>query len=462
MDSIQQILPCNIQAEQELLGAILNNSESILDAIGIVDASDFHKESHKFIFSAMEKMFKSNIRIDIVTLAEELRDVLPKVGGITYISELSGSIVNSNVKEYSKIIKEKSNKRKIIKTCELLRKKSFQDTETSQSLVDEMEEQLFKISLNKENKLEPFNKVLESTITNIEDVCKNKDLNNGVTGIDTGFKDLNRRTGGLQKQDLIILAARPSMGKTTLAVNIATSVSKNNTVAIFSLEMSKEQITRKILAGIAHIDLSKINTGNLDFKDWGNIGKTTGPLSNNKLFIDDSSSLSVTEIKAKCKRIKMQHGLSLVIVDYLQLITSKGENRTQEISNISRALKRLAKELDVPLIALSQLSRAVEAREDHRPRLSDLRESGSLEQDADIVMFLYRDEYYHKETEEKNIAEVIFAKNRNGKVGTIKLAWLGQYQKFGQLEYVPDGGFNPDIFEEKKEPDAKQEVMKIG
>lgn len=459
---MMQTLPSNINAETELLGAILNNPESILDAVGVVNANDFYKESHKYIFSTMEKMFKNNIRIDLVTLAEELGDILPKSGGITYISELAGSIVNFNVKEYSAIIKEKSNKRKIIKLCEMLKEKSFQDVETSQSLIDEIEEQLFKINLNKENRIESFNKILESTVTNIEDVCKNKDLNKGVTGIDTGFRDLNRMTGGLQNQDLIIMAARPSMGKTTLAVNIATSVSKTKTVAIFSLEMSKEQIARKVLASQTHIDLLKINTGNLDSRDWESIGKTTGPLANNKLFIDDTGALGVAEIKAKSKKIKLQHGLELIIVDYLQLITSRGENRTQEISKISRGLKQIAKDLDVPVIALSQLSRAPETRTNHRPMLSDLRESGSIEQDADIVMFLYRDEYYNKETEEKNIAECIFGKSRNGKVGTVKLAWLGQYQKFGQLDYTPDGGFNPKIFEEKKEPEAKQEVMKIG
>lgn len=349
---MMRTLPSNINAETELLGAILNNPESMLDAVGVVNANDFYKESHKYIFSTMEKMFKNNIRIDLVTLAEELGDILPKAGGITYISELAGSIVNFNVKEYSTIIKEKSNKRKIIKLCETLKEKSFQDVETSQRLIDEVEEQLFKINLNKENKIESFNKILESTVTNIEDVCKNKDLNKGVTGIDTGFRDLNRMTGGLQKQDLIIVAARPSMGKTTLAVNIATSVSKTKTVAIFSLEMSKEQIARKVLASQTHIDLLKINTGNLDYKDWESIGKTTGPLSNNKLFIDDTGALGVAEIKAKSKKIKLQHGLDLIIVDYLQLITSRGENRTQEISKISRGLKQIAKDLDVPVIAL--------------------------------------------------------------------------------------------------------------
>ena len=455
---MMQTLPSNINAETELLGAILNNSDSILDAIGIITADDFYKESHKYIFSAMENMFKSNIRIDLVTLAEELGDILPKAGGITYISELAGSIVNFNVKEYSTIIKEKSNKRKLIKLAEWLKNKAFEDVEFSKDLVDKLEDSLFKVTIDKENKMESFSEILGTTIEDIERISKNGKM----SGIDTGFKDLNRLTGGLQKKDFIVLAARPSMGKTTLAVNIATNVSETKVVSIFSLEMSKEQLVRKIISNKAVVDALKLSTGDLNYKDWESIGRISGPLSNRKLFIDDTPAMTVSEMKAKCKKIKLQFGLDLIIVDYLQLIRAKGENRTQEISNISRDLKQLAKELDSTVIALSQLSRAPEARKDHRPRLSDLRESGAIEQDGDIIMFLYRDEYYHKETEEKNIAECIFAKNRNGKVGTVKLAWLGKYQKFGQLDYTPDGGFNPKIFEDKKKLEAKQEVMKIG
>jgi replicative DNA helicase len=290
-------------------------------------------------------------------------------------------------------------------------------------------------------------------------VCKNKALNNGVTGIDTGFMDINRMTGGLQRQDFIIMAARPSMGKTTLSLNLASNISKKDVVAIFSLEMSKEQLGKKIVSSKANVDLLKINTGQLDTKDWENIGMASGPLAQSKLFIDDTAAISVAEIKAKCKKIKLQHGLDLVIIDYLQLIgsTEKSQSREQEISKISRSLKQLAKELDVTVIALSQLSRACEARKDHRPILSDLRESGGIEQDADIVVFLYRDEYYNKETEDKNVAEAIFAKNRNGKVGTVRLAWLGQYQKFGNLDGIhEEGNYDPKIF--TKEEKWKKKV----
>ena len=455
-----QTMPQSIRAEQHLLGAILNDSNKIIDAIGVVNEDDFYKDAHKIIFKGMKDLFTGNKKIDIITLAEKLKDVLTEVGGLTYISELAGSIVGNNVKEYAEIIREKANKRKIIKTATKLMEDCYKDKETTTNLVNAVEDELFKISLNKESRMEPFNKVLEHTVAQIEDVYNNKNIS-GVTGINTGFRDLNKFTGGLQKQDLIILAARPSMGKTTLAVNIATNVSKTKSTAIFSLEMSREQLARKIISSTARIDLLKLNTGILNDKDWTNMACATGPLANNKLFIDDTGGLSVSEIKAKCKKIKLKYGLDLVIIDYLQLMQGKAENRTQEISGISRGLKQIGKELDVTVIALSQLSRAPETRTNHRPMLSDLRESGSIEQDADIVMFLYRDEYYDEDTEEKNIAECIFAKNRNGRVGTVKLAWLGQFQKFGQLDYIHSYPSNTKTFEESKEK-GKQEVMKVG
>lgn len=460
MNTIQTV-PQSIRAEQHLLGAILNDSNKIIDAIGVVNEDDFYKDAHKIIFKGMKDLFSENKKIDIITLAEKLKDVLTEVGGLTYISELAGSIVGNNVKEYSEIIREKANKRRIIKTATKLIEDCYKDKETTTNLVNTVEDELFKVSLNKVNKMESFDKILESTVTHIEDAYKNKDFNNGVTGIDTGFRDINRITGGLQKQDFIVLAARPSMGKTTLAVNIVTNISKTKVVAMFSLEMSKEQLTRKVIASTAHIDLLKINTGNLDDKDWTNIGHASGPLAGRKLFIDDTAALTVSEIKAKAKKIKLQHGLDLIVVDYLQLMRGKGENRTQEISGISRGLKQIGKDLDVTVIALSQLSRAPEARTNHRPMLSDLRESGSIEQDADIVMFLYRDEYYDKDTEDKNIAELIFAKNRNGIAKTVKLGWLGQFQQFGQLDYVHEGSFNPDAFKKDKK-EGEQEVMNIG
>lgn len=456
-------MPCNIQAEAELLGAILNAPETLIDIIGFIKAEDFYKDAHRIIFGAVEELFSNSIKIDLITLSDKLKNVLSEIGGITYLSQLAASSMGRNVKEYAKIIKEKANKRRLIRAANKLLNDCYKDEEASADLVSKTEEELFKVSLNKENRLEAFSTVLESTINHIEDTCNNKD-ESGVTGLNTGIKDINRMTGGLQRQDLIILAARPSMGKTTLAVNIGTNISKDKGVAVFSLEMSKEQLARKILASGAFIDLLKINTGDLDDKDWERIARVSGPLANHKLFIDDTAAVTVSEIKAKCKKIKLQHGLDVVIIDYLQLITGNGENRVQEISKISRALKQLAKELDVTVIALSQLSRACESRPNKRPMLSDLRESGSIEQDADIVMFLYRDEYYDKESEDKNIAECIFAKNRNGKVGTVKLAWLGQYQKFAQLDYIHEGSFNPELFrkEEKRvQPNIKQEVMKV-
>lgn len=462
MDYID-VMPQNLRAEQELLGAILNAPETILDVIGTILATDFYQDRHKLIYGAMEELFKNNIKIDFVTLSEKLNNKLGNIGGVTYISELAGSSFGRNVKEYAKIIKEKSNMRNLIKLANTLKKSAYDDAESSQDIVSKVEEELFKISLNKENRLEGFNTVLESTMNDIQDAYNNKD-GSGVTGLNTGINDINRMTGGLQKQDLIILAARPSMGKTTLAMNIGTNVSRKDVVAVFSLEMSKKQLCKKVLSSEALVDLLKINAGNLEDKDWEKIAMSSGPLANRKLFIDDTAAVTVSEIKAKCKKLKLQYKLDVVIIDYLQLISGKAENRTQEISKISRALKQLAKELDVTVIALSQLSRACESRPNKRPMLSDLRESGSIEQDADIVMFLYRDEYYNKESDEKNIAECIFAKNRSGKVGTVKLAWLGQYQKFGQLDYIHEGPYNQEIFkkeDKKKEPAVKQEVIKV-
>lgn len=456
MESIGN-MPQNIQAEQELLGGILSSPNSLIDVIDFIKAEDFYKDAHKIIFGAIEDLFSKNIKIDIVTVTERLSNVLGKIGGISYISELAGSVIGHNVKEYAKIIKEKANKRRLIRAARQLLADCYKDEETSTSLVSKTEEELFKVNLNRENRLEAFNVILENTINHMEEICNNKDAR-GITGIDTGFRELNKVTGGLQRGNLIILAARPSMGKTTLAVNIGANASKNNVTAIFSLEMSKDELAKKIISSHTHIDLLKINTGNLEIKDWERIGVSSGPLSTQKLFIDDTAAISVNEIKAKCKKIKIQHGLDVVIIDYLQLITGKAESRVQEISQISRGLKQLAKELDVTVVALSQLSRACEARPNKRPMLSDLRESGSIEQDADIVMFLYRDEYYDTETEEKNIAECIFAKNRNGKAQTVKLAWLGQYQKFGSLDYEHVGSFNPDVFKEK----GKQEMIKVG
>lgn len=426
-------MPKNNQAEQELIGAVLSTPDTLTDLIGFIVPDDFYNNAHKIIYGAVEDLFTNNEKVDIITVSEKLKNFLDEIGGLTYLSKLAGSSVGRNVKSYAEIIKEKSNKRKLILTARKLLDDCYRDEELCKNLVGKVEEELFKVNLTKENRLESFNKVLENTINHIEDICNS---NGSITGIDTGFTDINKVTGGLQRKDLIILAARPSMGKTTLAVNIASNVAKNNTVAVFSLEMSNEQLARKIISSRTHIDLARINTGNLDEKDWQRIGVASGPLAQSKMFIDDTAGISVNEIKARCKKIKLQHGLDVVIIDYLQLITEKAHSREQEISKISRALKQLAKDLNVTVIALSQLSRACETRPNHRPMLSDLRESGSIEQDADIVMFLYRDEYYDEESEDKNIAECIFAKNRNGKVGTVKLAWLGQFQKFGNLDYM--------------------------
>lgn len=438
-------MPSNIQAEQGLLGTILSNPNSLGDIVGQIEPKDLYKDAHKILFNLMLDMFSKNIKIDIITVVNELKaiDGLDHAGGITYISELAGSTLGNNIQEYAKIIKEKSNKRNLIKIAQKVMEQGYESKINSKDLINQTEDELFKLTIEKENQVTEIQPILENVMNEIQELAVN---GGGLTGIETGFREIDRITSGLQKSDFIILAARPSMGKTTLALNMASFVSNKNSVAIFSLEMSKEQLVKKVIAAEGHIDYVKINTGALQDDDWNRLGKATGVMANKKLFIDDTPGITVNEIKAKSKKIKMQYGLDIIVIDYLGLITGQGENRTQEISGISRGLKQLAKELNVPVIALCQLSRSPEQRADHRPMLSDLRESGSIEQDADIVLFLYRDEYYNKETEEKNIAECIFAKNRNGKVGTVKLAWLGQFQKFGNLDYIHQGTYNPDIF----------------
>ena len=428
-------LPHNIQAEQGLLGTILNNPNTLGDIIGQLEPKDLYKDAHSILFNTMANMFSKNMKIDIITMANELRNIgcLEKVEGITYLSDLAGASLGNNIQEYAQIIKEKSNKRNLIKIAQKVLEKGYEDNINSKDIINQTEDQLFKLTIEKENKITEIGPILESVMNEIETLSLS---GGGLTGIPTGFREIDRITSGLQKSDFIILAARPSMGKTTLALNIASFMANKHGVAVFSLEMSKEQLVKKVIASEGHIDYVKINTGALKDDDWTNLARVAGPMANKKLFIDDSPGITVNEIKAKSKKIKMQHGLDAIVIDYLGLITGQGENRTQEISGISRGLKQVAKELNIPVVALCQLSRSPEQRADHRPMLSDLRESGSIEQDADIVLFLYRDEYYNAESEERNIAECIFAKNRNGKVGTVKLAWLGQFQKFGNLDVI--------------------------
>ncbi|AWI07466.1 replicative DNA helicase [Clostridium drakei] len=441
MDAPLRSMPHNIEAEQSVIGSMLVDKTSIAEAMEVLKTEDFYKDAHKVIFNAILDLNQKDVAVDIITLTENLKsnDKLDAAGGITYISELSGSVVSTaNIQSYIKIVKDKSVLRKLIRSSTKVIEESYNSQDDVLGVIDLAEKQIFDISNNTNaSDFEPMSTVLERGFIEIERLFNNKGQ---TTGVPSGFRELDAKTSGFQKGDMVLIAARPSMGKTTFALNIAENAAlrEGKSVAIFSLEMSKEQLAYKLLCSEAHVDMLKLRTGNLDDKDWENIARASGPLGGAKIYIDDTAGISVMEMRSKCRRLKIEHGIDIIMVDYLQLMSgSKGsESRQQEVSEISRSIKALAKEMQCPVVALSQLSRAPEARTDHRPMLSDLRESGSIEQDADVVMFLYRDEYYNKETEEKNVGECIIAKQRNGPTGTVKLAWLGQFSKFGNLDVI--------------------------
>lgn len=431
-------LPQSIEAEQCVLGSMITDKNAIAEAIEKLEEEDFYRDGHKVIFRAISEMFKNDMPVDLVTLLETLRSTekLEKAGGVTYVSELSSSLLTTiNLSAYIKIVKEKSVLRKLIKASTSIIEDSYNKQGEVEDVLEGAEKRIFDIAEKRTTSdFEPLNAVLERGFLEIERLFNNK---GEITGVGSGFIDLDAKTSGFQKGDMVLIAARPSMGKTTFALNIAehAALREGKSVVVFSLEMSKEQLAYKLLCSEANVDMLKLRTGALDDKDWENIARATGPLSKAKVYIDDTAGVTVMEMRSKCRRLKLEYGIDLIVIDYLQLMSgSSSESRQQEVSEISRSIKALAKEMECPVIALSQLSRAPEQRADHRPMLSDLRESGSIEQDADLVMFLYRDEYYNKETEDTNMAECIIAKQRNGPVGTVKLAWLGQYSKFGNLE----------------------------
>lgn len=439
MENTLKTLPYNIEAEQSVLGSMLKDRTAIAGAVEMLKGEDFYKDSHKVIFNTILSLYQKDIPVDMITLLEELKSTskIEESGGITYVTEVNNSVISTaNVNSYINIVKNKSTLRKLIKSSTEIIEECYENQNDVESVIDSAESKIFNIAENKSSSdFEHMSTVLERGFLNIERIYNNKGQLNGVP---SGFNELDSKTSGFQKGDMILIAARPSMGKTTFALNIAeyAALREGKQVAVFSLEMSKEQLAYKLLCSQANVDMLKLRTGDLDDKDWENIAKASGPLSTAKIFIDDTAGTTIMEMRSKCRKLKIEHGIDLIVIDYLQLMagTGRSESRQQEVSEISRSIKALAKEMECPIIALSQLSRAPEQRADHRPMLSDLRESGSIEQDADLVMFLYRDEYYNKETEDKNIAECIIAKQRNGPVGTVKLAWLGQYSKFGNLD----------------------------
>lgn len=436
MSNTERIPPHNMDAEQSVLGAVILDKNALIEVIEILKPEDFYSQMHKEIYEAVIDLYRKNEPVDILTLAEALKKKksLEMVGGRAYLGQLSSAVPStSNVEYYAKIVEEKAVLRRLIDASSQIMEKGYHDKTEANEVLDFAEQQVFEISQKRHKKgFAVIKDVLWENLKKIDEASK---IKGNMTGLNTGFIDLNTKTSGLQKSDLIMIAARPSMGKTAFALNIArnAAIMGNGSVAVFSLEMSKEQLTQRLLSSEAKVEIQKIRTGSLEAKEWEDIYVAIDVLSKANLYIDDTPGISSLEIKNKCRRLKSEKGLDLIIIDYLQLMSADGksESRQQEISAISRSLKNLAREMDCPVIALSQLSRAPELRADHRPILSDLRESGSIEQDADIVMFLYRDEYYNPETTEKpNVCEVIIAKHRNGPTGTVELTWLGKYTKF--------------------------------
>lgn len=440
---VNRVQPNDTIAEQAVLGSMLVDKDAVISAVEILKADDFYREDNKEIYAAMFELYSLGKHIDMITLNEQLvlRGTLEKVGGTEYIAMLIDNMpTSSNIDSYVKIVEEKSIIRKLIKAANNILKLGYAQTEEVDSLIEKAEKDIFDIMQNRNSKgYASMKEILVTTFDQIEEMFHNK---NKVSGLETGFVDLDAKISGLNKSDLLIVAARPAMGKSAFVLNIASFVAMKLKVPtmVFSLEMSKEQMANRILCSESEVDSMKVRNADLTSEDWLRLGEASGKLSEMPLYIDDTPGLSSAELRAKCRKAKLEKNIGLVIIDYLQLMESKNKSpsRQQEISEISRSLKILAKELSVPVIALSQLSRATESRVDHRPMLSDLRESGAIEQDADIVMFLHREDYYNAETEKKNIAEVIIAKNRSGSTGTVELAWLGQYTKFANLYRGPE------------------------
>lgn len=433
--------PHNIEAEQAVLGAIFLEPEAFSVASEILMPEDFYRASHQRIFEAMMNLFDKGEPIDLVTVTTQLSDEqhLDDVGGVSYLSDLAGSVPTAaNISYYSNIVEEKALLRRLIRTATDIVTSTFNREDDVEDALNEAEKNILAVSSR--GHTGAFKSIKDVLIEVYDNIERLHQSNADVTGVPTGYRDLDRMTSGFQKNDLIIIAARPSVGKTAFALNIAQNVATktDENVAIFSLEMGADQLVSRMLCAEGNIDSQRLRTGNLEQDDWGKLTMAMGSLSNAGIFIDDSPGIRVSEIRSKCRRLKQEHGLGMIIIDYLQLIQGSGrttENRQQEVSEISRSLKGLARELNVPLIALSQLSRGVEQRQDKRPMMSDLRESGSLEQDADIVGFLYRDDYYDTESEQQNIIEIIISKQRNGPTGTVELAFVKEYNKFVDLDH---------------------------
>lgn len=436
---IKRILPHSAEAEQSVIGSMIMDRDAIVAASEIITGTDFYENQYSILFDTMTELFNEGKPVDLVTLQDRLKekDVPPQVCSLEFIRDLVTAVPTSaNVRYYAQIVKDKAVLRRLIKVAEETASECYLDKEKLDSILEKTEKQVFDIVQNRGTKeFSDIKEVVLRTIDSIEAAAKNQ---GSVTGVATGFYDLDYKTAGFQPSDLILIAARPSMGKTAFVLNIAEYVAlkSNVTTAIFSLEMSQDQLVKRILSMNSKVDSQAIRTGTLSPDEWASLMESARIVGNSNLVIDDTSAISVSELRSKCRKLKLEKNLGLVVIDYLQLMSGskKSESRQQEISEISRSLKSLAREINVPVVALSQLSRAVEQRPDKRPMLSDLRESGAIEQDADVVMFIYRDDYYNRDTEEPGVSEIIIGKQRNGPVGTVKLAWLANYTKFANLE----------------------------
>jgi len=436
-----KIPPHDIEAEQAILGSMLTDKDAVMASMEVLKDNDFYRDDNKFIYEAMTSLYSRSEPIDIITVKAELvsNGKFEQVGGLEYLAMLPEKVpTTTNVDKYIKIVEEKSMLRNLIKTANDIISAGYDETEEVDSIMNVAEKKIFDVmQKNSKKGYYSIKDVLVGTFAELEKLYNQKGM---LSGIATGFSDLDYKTSGLHNSDLVIIAARPAMGKSAFAINIATNVAvqSNVPVLIFNLEMSKEQVANRIICSEAMVDSNKVRTGKIEDEDWIKLANASGKLAEAPIYIDDTPGISIMEIRAKCRKMKIEKNIGLVVIDYLQLVQGSGKknsSREQEISEISRSLKILAKELDVPVIALSQLSRAAEQRQnDHRPMLSDLRESGAIEQDADIVMFIYRDDYYNENSEKKNVAEIILAKHRGGSTGTVELAWLGNYTKFANLE----------------------------
>lgn len=436
---LKRVMPHSIEAEQSVISSMLLDREAVVAASEILHGEDFYSKQYGIIFDAMVELYTDGKPIDLITLQEKLRekDVPPEISSLEFMKDLLVIVPTSaNIKQYVNIVSEKATLRKLIRLNEEIAQNCYAGTENLEFILDDTEKRIFEICQHRNTTdFVPIREVVANAMHKIELASRN---NGSVTGIATGFLDLDYRTAGMQPSDLVLIAARPSMGKTAFVLNIAQYVAfkQNKAVAIFSLEMSKEQLINRMLSLESKVSGQNIRTGQLSDSEWEKLAETAGIIGQSNLMIDDTPGITIVELRSKCRKFKLERGLDMIIIDYLQLMSGGGrsESRQQEISEISRSLKAIARELNVPVLALSQLSRAVEQRPDHRPMLSDLRESGAIEQDADVVMFLYRDDYYNKETDKPGVAEVIIAKQRNGPIGTVELAWLADYTKFANLQ----------------------------